>query len=233
MQVKILHRWDLTPKEAIQVQVQLRRQVKTTGSVLIPSAVAGADVAYDKRSDSMYVAVVVLSFPDLKPVETVTLRDRVSFPYVPGLLSFREAPALLRAFEQLEHEPDVIFVDGQGMAHPRGLGIACHIGLLLEKPVIGCAKSPLFGSYVEPKPSRSSFSYLHDKAGRVIGAAVRTKDRVRPVFVSVGHNIDLEQAIRFTLACGKGYRVPEPTRQADLLAERAKRMQWQDELPVR
>jgi deoxyribonuclease V len=175
----------------------------------------------------MSVAVVVLSFPDLEPVEAVTLRDRVSFPYVPGLLSFREAPALLRAFERLAHEPDLIFIDGQGMAHPRGLGIACHIGLLLEKPVIGCAKSLLFGSYVEPKPSRSSFSYLHDKAGRVIGAAVRTKDRVRPMFVS------LEQAVRFTLACGKGYRVPEPTRQADLLAERAKRTQWEDELPVR
>ncbi len=233
MQAKILHRWDITPKEAIQIQVQLRRQVKTTGEVLIPSAVAGADVAYNKRSDYMYVAAVVLSFPDLKLVETVTLRDRVSFPYVPGLLSFREAPALLRAFERLAHEPDLIFIDGQGMAHPRGLGIACHIGLLLEKPVIGCAKSPLFGSYVEPKPSRSSFSYLHDKVGRVIGAAVRTKDRVRPVFVSVGHNIDLEQAVRFTLACGKGYRVPEPTRQADLLAERAKRTQWQDELSVR
>ncbi|HXF94132.1 MAG TPA: deoxyribonuclease V [Nitrospiraceae bacterium] len=233
MQVKLLHAWDITPREAVQLQLQLRGQVKTTGRVPTPASVAGADVAYDKQSDRLYVAVVVLSFPSLEPMETVILRDRVSFPYIPGLLSFREAPALLRAFERLVHEPDIIFIDGQGVAHPRGLGLACHIGLSLEKPVIGCAKSLLFGSYIEPKPARSSVSYLRDKAGRIIGAAVRTRDRVRPVFVSVGHNIGLGQAVRLTLACGKGYRVPEPTRQADLLAERAKRRPQRDELSIR
>ncbi len=233
MQVKLLHAWDITPKEAVQIQLQLRGRVKTTGRVPTPASVAGADVAYDKRSDRLYVAVVVLSFPSFEPIETVILRDRVSFPYIPGLLSFREAPALLRAFERLAHEPDIIFIDGQGVAHPRGLGLACHIGLSLEKPVIGCAKSLLFGSYIEPKPARSSVSYLRDEAGRIVGAAVRTRDRVRPVFVSVGHHISLGQAVRLTLACSKGYRVPEPTRQADLLAERAKRRAQRDELLIR
>ncbi len=233
MQVKLLHAKDITPGEAIQLQLQLRQQVKTSGRVPTPTSVAGADVAYDRSSDRLYAAVVVLSFPGLEPMETVILQDRISFPYIPGLLSFREAPALLRAFERLSHEPDVIFIDGQGVAHPRGMGLACHIGLSLEKPVIGCAKSLLFGSYIEPTSARSSVSYVWDKAGRVIGAAVRTRDRVRPVFVSVGHNIGLEQAVRLTLACGKGYRVPEPTRQADLLAERAKRGPQREEWAVR
>jgi deoxyribonuclease V len=124
---------------------------------------------------------------------------------------------------KLKSDPDVIFIDGHGLTHPRAAGIACHIGLSLDRPVIGCAKSVLIGTYKDPAPSRGSVSFLYNREGRVIGAAVRARDRVKPVYVSIGHKIGLAQAIRLTLACGKGYRIPEPTRQADLLAERAKR----------
>jgi len=219
----LFHPWNVTPAEAIQIQRQVRAKVIPYGRLEVPRLIAGADVAFDKDSESMYAAAVVITFPDLERVESVTVKARVAFPYVPGLLSFREAPALLQAFGNLRHAPDVIFIDGHGLSHPRSAGIASHVGVLLDRPVIGCAKSRLYGRYEEPGQARSSVSYLYEKEGRVIGAAVRTRDRVQPVFVSIGHRIDLDQAIELTLACGKGYRIPEPTRQADLLAEQAKR----------
>jgi len=221
MQIRYFHSWDVTPGEAIQIQQQLRARVIPHGRIETPRLVAGADVAF--RSDTAYAVVVVLAFPSLQIVETVVQKEQVSFPYIPGLLAFRETPVLAQAFSQLKHTPDLIFVDGQGLAHPRAAGIACHIGVLLDRPTIGCAKSLLFGTYKEPKPARESVSDLCDDDGRVIGAVVRTRDGVQPVFVSIGHKIDLAQAIELTLACGKGYRIPEPTRQADLLAEHAKR----------
>jgi len=220
VQVHHFHSWDVTPKEAIQIQQQLRTKVMPHGKVATPSLIAGADVAFVE--DTAVACVVVLSFPRLDIVETVVHKEKVSFPYIPGLLSFRETPALAQAFGKLQYEPDLIFIDGQGLAHPRAAGIACHIGVILDRPTIGCAKSLLFGTYKEPKQARGSVSDLCDDEGRVIGAVVCTKDGVQPVFVSIGHKIDLAQAIELTLACGKGYRVPEPTRQADLLAERAK-----------
>jgi deoxyribonuclease V len=185
--------------------------------------VAGADAAFDLESRRVCAAVVVLTFPSLEPVETVVHQESLSFPYIPGLLSFREAPALLHAFEKVRHNPDVVFIDGHGLSHPRAAGIACHIGVCLDKPTIGCAKSLLVGTYQTPGFSRGAASSLYDVNGRVIGAVVRTRDQVRPIFVSVGHRICLAQAVQLTLTCGKGYRIPEPTRQADLLAERAKR----------
>lgn len=223
MKIYPFHSWDVTPTEAIQIQKQLRARVIPHGKLTSLRLVAGADVAFDTRSERSYAGLVVLAFPSLDIVETVVRQDRIAFPYIPGLLSFRETPALLRAFSALKHEPDVIFIDGHGLSHPRSAGIACHLGVLLDRPVIGCAKSRLTGTYDEPAPSRSSVSYLYDVHRRVIGAVVRTKDRVQPVFVSIGNRIDLEEAIRLTLACTKGYRIPEPTRQADLLVERAKR----------
>jgi len=210
----------VTPGEAIQIQQQLRTLVIPRGGGETPRLIAGADVAFVK--DTAYACVVVLAFPKLDIVETVVQQKRVTFSYIPGLLSFRETPALAQAFSQIQHTPDLIFVDGQGLAHHRAAGIACHIGVILDRPTIGCAKSLLFGTYKEPKQSRGSVSDLCDDEGHVIGAVVRTRDGVQPVFVSVGHKIDLAQAIEFTLACGKGYRIPEPTRQADILAERAK-----------
>ncbi|WP_455379582.1 deoxyribonuclease V [Petrachloros mirabilis] len=223
MKIVQFHSWNVTPREAVLIQKRLRGKVLSSGHVLRPKLVAGADAAFDLERGWIFAAVIVLSFPDLEPVETVIHRDRVTFPYIPGLLSFREAPALLRAFAQLRHDPDVVFIDGHGLSHPRAAGIACHIGVCLDKPTIGCAKSLLVGTHRAPSPSRGATAPLRDANGRIIGAVVRTRNRVRPVFISVGHGIGLAQAVRLTLACGKGYRIPEPTRQADRLAELAKR----------
>lgn len=220
MEARHFHSWDVTPQEAIPIQQQLRARVIPQGKVGKPNLVAGADVAF--VGETAHACVVVLTFPRLDIVETVVHKEQVSFPYIPGLLSFRETPALAQAFGKLKHVPDVIFIDGQGLAHPRAAGIACHIGVILDWPTIGCAKSLLYGAYKEPKQARGSVAELRDDEGRVIGAVVRTKDGVQPVFVSIGHKIDLAQAIELTLACGKGYRIPEPTRQADILADRAK-----------
>jgi deoxyribonuclease V len=220
MQVHHFHSWDVTPKEAIRIQQQLRAEVVPRGKVRTPNLIAGADAAFVENT--AHACVVVLTFPKLEIVESVVHQEKVTFPYIPGLLSFRETPALAKAFSKLQEEPDLIFIDGQGLAHPRACGIACHIGVILDRATIGCAKSLLFGTYTEPKRTRGSASSLCDDEGHTIGAVVRTKDCVQPVFVSVGHRIDLAQAMEFTLACGKGYRIPEPTRQADLLAARAK-----------
>jgi deoxyribonuclease V len=223
MKIHRFHSWHLTPQEAIKVQEELRAKVIARGRVSNPKLVAGADAAFDLRAQRIMAAVVVLTFPALEPVETIVHQERLAFPYIPGLLSFREAPALLHAFEKLRHNPDVIFIDGHGLSHPRAAGIACHVGLCLDKPTIGCAKSLLVGTHRAPGLVRRATAPLRDAKGRVIGAVVRTRDRVRPIFVSIGHRIGLAQAVRLTLACGKSYRIPEPTRQADLLAERAKR----------
>lgn len=223
VQVQRFHSWKVTPQKAIRIQEQLRGKVISQGRVVHPWLVAGTDVAFDKTSEGVHACVVVLSFPSMEVLEVVLHQDHTSFPYLPGLLSFREAPPLLHAFKKLHHTPDVIFIDGHGLSHPRAAGIACHIGVLLDRPVIGCAKSILIGSYADLARSRGAVSYLYSREGHVVGAAVRTRDDVRPVFVSIGHRIGLAQAIHLTLLCGKGYRIPEPTRQAHLLAEGAKR----------
>ena len=227
MKVRQFHSWDVTPKQAVEIQNQLRKMVVSRGRVSKPGLVAGADAAFDKGSGRVHACVVVLAFPNLEVVEIAVHHGPISFPYVPGLLSFREAPPLLAAFEKIRRTPDVIFIDGHGLSHPRAAGIACHIGVLLDRPVVGCAKSRLTGTYTAPALRRGALSYLYDGKDDVIGAVVRTRDRVRPIFVSVGHKVSLNQAVRLTLACGKGYRVPEPTRQADILAGRAKRLRPQ------
>lgn len=223
MKIHRFHSWNVTPQEAILVQERLRAKVVARGRVPGPALVAGADAAFDQQMGRVFAAVVVLTFPGLEPVEMVVHRERLSFPYIPSLLSFREAPALLHAFEKVRHDPDVVFIDGHGLSHPRAAGLACHIGVCLDKATIGCAKSLLVGTHRTPGLSRGAATSLYDATGHVIGAVVRTRDRVRPVFVSIGHKIGLAEAIRLTLACGKGYRIPEPTRQADVLAGQAKR----------
>jgi deoxyribonuclease V len=155
----------------------------------------------------------VLSFPELQLVDGVVVESRVAFRYIPGLLSFRETPPLLKAFDQLQTEPDLIIADGQGIAHPRRFGIASHLGLILDKPTIGCAKSRLWGRHKAPKNEEGSFEYLRDK-DEVIGAAVRTRTDVSIVYVSIGHRITLRSAIKLTLMCCKKYRLPETTRYA-------------------
>ena len=217
-----LHAWDLSPRDAIALQNSLRTRVRLQTPPGCLRTVAGADISFNKHDDTLYAGIVVLRLPDLVAVEEVGVITRTKFPYVPGLLSFREAPAILEAWELLRAEPDAVLFDGQGIAHPRRFGIAAHVGLWLDRPTWGCAKSLLVGRYEEPAAARGSSSPLLDK-GETIGAVLRTKDGVAPVFVSPGNWMDLETAVALTLRCGGGYRVPEPTRRAHLLVNALRR----------
>ena len=211
MKYHALHSWDVSPEEARQIQNRLRTQVVTTDRFGTINTVAGVDIGLKK--DIARASVVVLSFPELQVVDSVVTESPVRFPYIPGLLSFREIPPLLTAFSQLQTEPDLVIVDGQGIAHPRRFGLASHLGLVLDKPTIGCAKSRLWGRYEEPDSEQGAYTYLTDK-DEVIGAAVRTRTNVRVVYVSIGHRISLDSARTWTLACCQGYRLPETTRHA-------------------
>jgi deoxyribonuclease V len=217
MEIRETHPFDLTPAEAIRLQERLRAQIHLSGDIHDVSFVAGADASYTKGSDVIHAVVVVLRYPDLTVVERVSVSVVTGFPYIPGLLAFREGPALIEAFRRVRSEPDVIFFDGHGIAHPRGIGIASHMGLLLDRPSIGVAKSLLTGSAAKPGFMRGSMTpVLRD--GETIGMAVRTKEGTKPVYVSVGHRISLEAAVDLVLATARGYRLPEPTRQAHLLS---------------
>ena len=225
MKFHSLHSWKLTPKEAIGQQRKLVAKVVTENSLGPVRYVAGADIAINKNSSEGYAGIIVMRYPELQVVEESSGTAELTFPYIPGLLAFREMPVLLKAFSHLKQEPDLIFIDGQGLAHPRRFGIACHLGLVLDKPTIGCAKSRLWGRHDEPGSKRGSFSHLLDKEGNVLGAVLRTRERTNPIYVSIGHKIDLPTAIQYTLACCRGYRVPEPTRQADIYVGKLKRTQ--------
>jgi len=214
-----LHSWDLTPREAVAVQNELRSRVRIeplTGDI---NTIAGADISFNKFSEAIYSGIVVLRLPDLQIIESVGIRSTAKFPYVPGLLSFREIPSLLECWDQLKIKPDVLMLDGQGIAHPRRIGIACHAGVLLDLPTIGCAKSILVGRHGELAPEAGSRSPLIDK-GEQVGVALRTKKNVAPVYVSPGHLIDLDSAVDLVLRSVTKYRQPEPTRQAHLLVNR-------------
>jgi deoxyribonuclease V len=217
-----VHDWELTAAEAVALQQALRPQVQLRPLERAPRTVAGADISFDLGSDTVYAGIVVLALPGLELVEEAGVTTRVRFPYVPGLLSFREAPPLLEAWERLRTEPDVVMLDGQGSAHPRRMGIASHLGLFLQRPTLGCAKSRLVGRFEEPGPERGEWSPLLDR-GEQVGAALRTKRRTRPIFVSPGHLLDLPGALQLALACGGGYRVPEPTRRAHLFVNALRR----------
>ncbi len=215
MKIQRLHSWDLSPAEAVALQRELRERVDVRAPLTSWELVAGADVSYTRFSNLFYAAVVVVRVADGAIVEAQGASGEVHFPYVPGLLSFREAPILLEAFAKVKAEPDAVVFDGQGLAHPRRLGLASHVGLWLDRPCLGCAKSLLTGKYKEPGPQPGALAPLVD-AGEVVGNVVRTKARVKPVFVSAGHRIDLPSAVRVVLATCRGYRLPEPTRQAHL-----------------
>jgi deoxyribonuclease V len=210
--------WNVSPAAAIVLQRELAGAISLVDEfALPPRLVAGIDVGL---ADGMArAAVVVLAWPQMTPVESAVAYAPLTFPYVPGLLSFREGPAVLAALQKLEQVPDVLLFDGQGYAHPRRVGIATHLGIVLDCPTIGCAKSCLCGTYEEPGWERGSTSPLVDGA-EVIGAVVRTRSRVRPLFVSTGHRVSLATAVVMVLRCGGGYRLPEPTRLAHLLASR-------------
>lgn len=213
METKQVHSWNVTAAEAREIQEQLRGRVIARNEVGQVRLVAGLDISGVRRDGTATGAAVVLSYPELEVVEVKTAEIKVTFPYVPGLLSFREIPVVLAAWDKLKTEPDLVFVDGQGMAHPRRMGIACHLGLLLDRPTIGCAKSRLTGDCEIPGAEAGSFCDLTD-GPEVIGAALRTKYGVKPLYISIGHRIDLTGAMDWCLKCCRGYRLPDPARQA-------------------
>jgi deoxyribonuclease V len=213
MIIRHLHEWQVSTSEAIRLQKQLASQVSRDETSDAFRYIAGVDVSTSRWEKEGTAAVVVLSYPELELLEEKKVRGRIGFPYVPGLLSFREAPLMLEAFEKLVISPDLVLVDGQGIAHPRRFGIAAHLGLFLDVPTIGCAKSRLCGTCEEPGTEAGSSADLRD-GGEVIGAVVRTRQGTKPVYVSVGHKISLQQAVRWVLMCCRGFRLPEPTRLA-------------------
>lgn len=221
MDILDLHPWNVTYKEAVTIQKCLRDKVLLRKIDKEIKYIAGLDVSYAKGATTVWAGVVVLGFPSLVKREEKWSQKRVSFPYIPGLLSFREIPALIDALRKVELEPDLIFCDGQGIAHPRGLGLASHLGVLLHKPTIGCAKSPLIGEFGPVGEKKGDYVYLRHQ-NRVIGAVVRTRSGVKPIFVSPGYGVELEDCIRFVREACSIYRVPEPTRQAHLLVNSAR-----------
>ena len=210
----MLHPWNLAPNEAIALQQELRKRLVLTWDGRTVSTIGGVDVSL--KADIARAAIVVLRYPDLAPMHSVTADVPLTFPYIPGLLAFREIPAVLAAWDKLSPKPDLVMVDGQGIAHPRGFGIAAHLGLWIDRPTIGVAKSRLYGTHAEPGPNKGDSTPLHDERDprQSIGAVVRTRAGVNPLYVSPGHLIDLEHSIRFVLDCVTQYRLPEPTRWA-------------------
>ena len=213
MKARALHPWRVSHAQAVGVQEALRPQLVVAALPSAPRRVAGADVAYSRRTHRVYAAVVVVELPSLETVETVGVVRTATFPYVPGLLSFREAPPLLDAFEQLAQAPDLVVFDGQGLAHPRRFGLACHVGLLLDVPSVGCAKTRLAGEH-DPVPDRRWASTPLRMKGETVGAAIRTREGVKPVFVSPGHRSDVRSAVALLPAVTGRWRLPEPQRRA-------------------
>lgn len=209
-----LHSWDLDFEEAVHLQLRLRELLSLTWDERPVEVIGGVDVSFP--GDRALAGIVLMSFPALKPLTAVTADAPLSFPYVPGLLSFREGPAVLAAWEKLSLKPDLLLFDGQGIAHPRGMGIASQMGLWLDLPTIGVAKSRLYGRHAPVGARAGEWSELFDERNphRVIGAALRTREKTNPVYVSPGHLIDLEHALTFVMACCRGYRLPEPNRWA-------------------
>jgi len=233
-----LHKWNVSPTEAREIQLQLRKRLELTDR--LPETirfVAGADCAFrlperrswESGSGRAIAGVIVYSYPELQEVERASIECALTFPYVPGLLSFREIPALLAAFERIRSTPDVIFVDGHGYSHPRRMGIASHLGLVLDCPTVGCAKSLLIGEHEDPPQKGGSWSELRapctdDKTRfETIGAAYRARDSVRPIYVSIGHRVSLPRAIELVRSVSDGFRIPKPTREADHFVAEVKR----------
>jgi deoxyribonuclease V len=228
VKTKKLHNWNLSYSEARECQEGLASKVRLTPLKRPPEQIAGIDCAFSKDGKKIIAAVVVLKLPDFVLIETASAVRKVTFPYIPGLLSFRESPVCIAAVEKLKSKPDVFMIDGQGIAHPRRLGLAAHLGLLFDRPTIGCAKSRLTGVYEEPGLEKGAHALLKDMKdtpsgqSETIGAVLRTRTNVKPVFVSVGNKCLLKDAIEITLACAVKYRLPEPTRLAHRLVSELK-----------
>ncbi len=212
-----LHEWEVSTARAKEIQLSLAKRVVTENGAINPRFVAGIDISSPDAQGVARGAVVVLSYPELSIVEIEIAQGKITMPYIPGLLSFRESPLILDACERLSNIPDLVLIDGQGIAHPRRLGLASHVGLFLDVSTIGCAKSILCGQHQPPAEEAGSHTELLDN-GELIGAALRTKSGVKPIYVSVGHRIDLASALQWVINCCRGYRLPEPTRLAHLAA---------------
>lgn len=217
-----LHAWDLGIGEALILQEVLRERIVEEELGGPVELVAGADISYSKDSPLAFAAIVVMALPELEVVEELGIATQVEFPYVPGLLSFREAPAILQVWSRLRSEPDALLVDGHGRAHPRRIGLACHLGLWVERPTVGCAKQLLCGEVGPLLDERGAWAPIVD-GGETVGAALRTRAGVKPVYVSPGEGIDLSGALDLALACSAGLRIPEPVRRADILVDAMRR----------
>jgi len=213
-----LHPWTLKPDRVIELQEKLRDQLVLSWDERVVTTVGGVDVGFE--DDKARAVIVVLGYPDLTPIDSVKVVALIDFPYIPGLLAFREGPSVLAAWEQLGTKPDLMLFDAQGIAHPRGIGLASHMGLWLERPSIGIAKSRLYGRHILPGPERGEIAELWDERDptRIIGMVLRTRRQVNPVFVSPGHLIDVTHSVEFVLKCCTRYRLPEPTRWAHKVA---------------
>ncbi|MBX4198549.1 deoxyribonuclease V [Candidatus Parcubacteria bacterium] len=210
------HTWAVTPKNAIEIQQKLRAEVQIRPLGKNIKYIAGADISLNMFAKDIFAGIIVLKFPELEVIEHQVLQSITDFPYIPGLLSFREVPALLEVWKKVKIKPDILMVDGQGIAHPRRIGIASHIGVLLDVPTIGVAKSPLYGKFKDVGEKAGALSYIYDKYNKdeIIGVALRSKERSKPLIVSLGHKITLEEALAIVRNSLRGYRLPEPTRLA-------------------
>lgn len=214
MEYRNLHPWNVSIEDAVQIQKELRHKVSLIDDFGEIKLVAGVDVSVPSGTSVGRAAVVILTFPEFELIESRTSELPLPFPYIPGFLSFREVPVILPAIKALENIPDVLIVDGQGIAHPRGLGIAAHLGLFLDLPTIGCAKSHLYGKYTEPGIERGSTSPMLSNSDERIGDVVRTRTGVSPVYISPGNRISFDSAVKIILDCSPKYRLPEPIRAA-------------------
>lgn len=219
MKFKRLHGWKVSPRQAILIQKELAQRIITGERIPKLRKIAACDIGYTSTKGQLLAAIAIFNFPQLKLIEKTIKKGKVDFPYIPGLLTFREGPLLLEAFSTINYRPDLVIFDGQGIAHPRKMGLATHMGILLDIPTIGCAKSFLYGSFEEPGIAKGAYSYIRDNHGQVIGAALRTRNDVRCIFVSVGYRISLEEAIRIILTCSPKFRIPEPLRVAHNLSQ--------------
>ena len=213
MKISHIHDWNLDYSQARQLQLDFAGRIQLTSIKKMPKTIAGLDCAFSKDMKRICAAILVFTYPDLELIEMQNAVEKVTFPYIPGLLSFREAPVCIKAAEKLKNTPDLFLIDGQGIAHPRKMGLAAHLGLFFDKPTIGCAKSRLIGKYKEPGKEKGNYCPLTHN-DETIGAVLRTRTNVKPLFISPGHKCSLDDAIEFTLACAIKYRLPEPTRQA-------------------
>jgi deoxyribonuclease V len=217
--MKPLHSWKVSVEEAILIQEALKNRTIPEKTFSTVKAIGGGDVAYSKNENLLWGAIVVLSFPNLETLDMATADGKIPFTYIPSLLSFREGPILIETFQRLKIKPDVMIFDGQGIAHPRGMGLASHMGLWFDLPSIGCAKTPLLDEFISPRLSKGSYEWIQG-AGQKVGAVVRTKESVKPLFISPGHRIDLLTSIQLILESCRGFRIPEPLRKAHQLSQK-------------